>query len=175
MPLSWSSLSIELISYVILWKICFGTYFAPDHLSCGAPLFLCMSSSAPWSSLTSCYRILLHRGVATIGWGTLARMLLELLDRGGATDTLIVDATHLRKGRTTSSLCLKKGGRSRLTERTKGGISSNLHAGADGLDRPLRMFLIADRRSDQIAARAFLVGLPSAKHLSADRGYDVGS
>lgn len=42
--------------------------------------------------------------------GIFARMLLELADRGGATDTLMIDATHLKAHRTASSLGLKKGG-----------------------------------------------------------------
>jgi transposase len=42
--------------------------------------------------------------------GIFARMLLELADRGGATDMLMIDATHLKTHRTASSLGLKKGG-----------------------------------------------------------------
>ena len=38
-----------------------------------------------------------------------ARMLLELADQGGETDTLMIDATHLKAHRTASSLGLKKG------------------------------------------------------------------
>ncbi|SMX50938.1 hypothetical protein MAA8898_05145 [Maliponia aquimaris] len=41
--------------------------------------------------------------------GIFARMLLELADRGGATETLMIDATHLKTHRTASSLRLKKG------------------------------------------------------------------
>ena len=37
-------------------------------------------------------------------------MLLELAEQGGATDTLMIDATHLKTHRTASSLALKKGG-----------------------------------------------------------------
>ena len=42
--------------------------------------------------------------------GIFARMLLELADQGGRTDTLMIDATHLKTHRTASSLGLKKGG-----------------------------------------------------------------
>ena len=41
--------------------------------------------------------------------GIFARMLLELADQGGGTDTLMIDATHLKAHRTASSLGLKKG------------------------------------------------------------------
>ena len=37
-------------------------------------------------------------------------MLLELADQGGGTDTLMIDATHLKTHRTASSLGLQKGG-----------------------------------------------------------------
>jgi len=42
--------------------------------------------------------------------GIFARMLLELSDQGDETDTLMIDATHLKTHRTASSLGLKKGG-----------------------------------------------------------------
>jgi hypothetical protein len=37
-------------------------------------------------------------------------MLVELADQAGGTDTLMIDATHLKTHRTASSLGLKKGG-----------------------------------------------------------------
>lgn len=37
-------------------------------------------------------------------------MLLELASQGGRTETLMIDATHLKAHRTASSLGLKKGG-----------------------------------------------------------------
>jgi transposase len=42
--------------------------------------------------------------------GIFARMLLELSCQSSKTDTLMVDATHLKTHRTASSLGLKKGG-----------------------------------------------------------------
>ncbi len=42
--------------------------------------------------------------------GIFARMLLELADPGSGTNTLMIDATHLKTHRTASSLGLKKGG-----------------------------------------------------------------
>lgn len=41
--------------------------------------------------------------------GVFARMLLELADQGNETDTLMIDATHLKTHRTASSLGLQKG------------------------------------------------------------------
>lgn len=42
--------------------------------------------------------------------GVFARILLELADQGSDTETLMIDATHLKTHRTASSLRLKKGG-----------------------------------------------------------------
>ena len=103
-------------------------------------------------------------------------MLLELADQRQKIDTLMIDATHLKTHRTASSLGLKKGGndkRGRLIERTKGGMNSKLHTVTDALGRPMRMFLTAGQRSDYIGARTLLEGLPPAKHMLADRGYDA--
>ncbi len=41
--------------------------------------------------------------------GVFARMLLEMSDQSETTDTLMIDATHLKTHRTASSLRLKKG------------------------------------------------------------------
>ena len=48
-----------------------------------------------------------------------------------------------------------------------------MHTVTDTLGRPLRMFLTAGQRSDYIGARALLDGLPPARHMLADRGYDA--
>jgi len=42
--------------------------------------------------------------------GIFARMLVELSSQGGETETLMIDATHLKTHRTAPSLGLKKGG-----------------------------------------------------------------
>ena len=46
-------------------------------------------------------KVLIHR---TVG----GEMLLELADQGSRTDTLMLDATHLKTYRTASSLGLKR-------------------------------------------------------------------
>lgn len=56
---------------------------------------------------------------------------------------------------------------------TKGGRNTKLHAVTDGSGRPIRLFMTAGQRSDYLGARALLKGLPAAKHLLADRGYDA--
>ncbi len=100
-------------------------------------------------------------------------MLLELADQCRQTDTLMIEATHLKTHPTASSLGLKKGACGRLIGRTKGGKNSKLHTVTDAQGRPLRMFLMAGQHNDYIGARALLDTLPPAKHMLADRGYDA--
>lgn len=52
-------------------------------------------------------------------------------------------------------------------------MNSKLHAVTDALGRPVRMLLTAGQCSDYVGSRALLDGLPPAKHMLADRGYDA--
>jgi transposase len=99
-------------------------------------------------------------------------MLLELADQGGASDTLMINATHRKTHHTASSLGLKKGG-GHLIGRTKGGMNFKLHTATDAAGRPLRMFRIDGQWSDYIGVRALLNSLPPAEHMLADLGYDA--
>ncbi|MDF3607741.1 IS5 family transposase [Paracoccus sp. DMF-8] len=105
--------------------------------------------------------------------GVFATIMTELAGQAQETDTVMIDATHLKTHRTASSLGSKKGGRGRLIGRTKGGLNSKLHVLADAKGRPIRMFLSAGQTSDYIRARALLSQIPQAASLLADRGYDA--
>lgn len=74
--------------------------------------------------------------------GIVAQILVVLADYGGAIDTLMIDATHLKTHRSATSLRLKEG-QAPLIGRTKGGMNSKLHTVTDALGRPLRRFLTA--------------------------------
>ena len=56
------------------------------------------------------YKTLYNRWKRWSDKGIFARILLELARESEATDTLMMDATHLKAHRTASSLGLKKGG-----------------------------------------------------------------
>ena len=51
-------------------------------------------------------------------------------------------------------------------------MNSKLHAVGYGAGRPIRLHLTAGQRSDFKGADVLLPGLPPAKVLIADRGYD---
>ena len=67
----------------------------------------------------------------------------------------------------------QKGGRGRLIGRTKGGMSTKLHAICDSLGRPISFFVTAGQVSDYIGAAALLSSLPQVDWLLGDRGYDA--
>ena len=85
----------------------------------------------------------------------------------------MIDAASLKAHRTASSLRVEKGGpraqKGRLIGRTKGGLSTKLHAVADAEGGPIRFFLAAGQGSDCIGALALL----GADWLLADKGYDA--
>jgi transposase len=67
----------------------------------------------------------------------------------------------------------QKGGRGRLTGRTKGGMNTKLYAIFDRQGRPLDLFLTAGQVSGYIGARALSSSLPEVDWLLGDRGYDA--
>ena len=67
----------------------------------------------------------------------------------------------------------KKGGRRRLISRTRGGMSTKLHAICDSQGRPLNLFVTAGQVSDYIGARGLLSSLPDVDWLLGDHGYDA--
>ena len=68
----------------------------------------------------------------------------------------------------------QKGGQAdRLIGLTMGGRNTKLHAVKEASGHLIRLLLTAGHVSDYNGAKLLLDGLPSAKHLLADRGYDA--
>jgi transposase len=65
-----------------------------------------------------------------------------------------------------------KGAFPRCIGRTKGGLNLKLHAVCDGHGRPVLLLLTEGQMSDHKGAAMMLPGLPPARELLADRGYD---
>jgi transposase len=67
----------------------------------------------------------------------------------------------------------KKGGQAeQALGRSRGGFSTKIHVGVDGLGNPLRFILTAGQRHDITQAQALVVELDFA-HLIADKAYDA--
>ena len=67
----------------------------------------------------------------------------------------------------------KTGGPDHAIGRSRGGLSTKINALVDEHRLPLRIVLSAGQASDKAAVAALLDGLPPAKALVADRGYDA--
>jgi len=109
------------------------------------------------------------------GKGVSLRIFQALAGAGGdANDTPMIDATHLKTHRTTSSLKLGKHGDERHMGRPKGGLNSRPHAVTDAVGRPVLMFPTAGRISDHTGVRTLVNRLPDgANRPVADRGHDA--
>ena len=57
--------------------------------------------------------------------------------------------------------------------RTKGGMSTKLHAVTNTIGWLIRFFMTAGQVSDYTGARALVASLPAADWLLGDRGYDA--
>jgi len=66
----------------------------------------------------------------------------------------------------------KKGGPDHAIGRSRGGLSTKIHAVVDQDGLPIRLLLTAGHASDKAAAPALLEGLPLSQAVIADRGYD---
>ena len=87
-------------------------------------------------------------------------MMVDLAANHGETKTVMIDATYLKAQRTATDIAVKKGGRGRLIDQTKGGMNTKLHAIYDSQGRPLDLFVTAGQVSDYIGTQALLGSLP---------------
>ena len=85
-------------------------------------------------------KTLYNRWVRWGGLEVLARMLTEMAAEGQNTETVVIDATHLKAHRTASSLRGKKRGVQTLHRRTKSGTNSKLHVVTDSRGRPICIY-----------------------------------
>src|SRR3954463_2192142 len=69
----------------------------------------------------------------------------------------------------------QKGGRDRCLGRSRGGLTTKIHALVDQQGRPIRLKLTAGQESDIASAPAMLADLPKGAMLLADKGYDANA
>src|SRR5436305_10224565 len=69
----------------------------------------------------------------------------------------------------------KKGGADRCLGRSRGGLTTKIHALVDQQGRPIRLKLTAGQESDIASAPAMLGDLPKGAMLLADKGYDANA
>lgn len=105
--------------------------------------------------------------------GVFTRMMKGLSIQKAEPQTVMIEAAYLKAHPTASSLGAKKGDLGRLIGRTKGGMSTKLHAITDANGRPLSFVITAGQIGDYTGVAASLDNLPKAKWMIADRGYDA--
>ena len=59
--------------------------------------------------------------------------------------------------------------------RSRGGLTTKIHALVDARGRPIRLHLTAGQKSDIEAAPGLIADLPAGAMLLADKGYDANS
>ncbi len=68
-----------------------------------------------------------------------------------------------------------KGGRDRCLGRSRGGLTTKIHALVDGQGRPIKLQLTAGEKSDIASAEGLIADLPEGAMLLADKGYDANA
>src|SRR3954452_13382468 len=82
---------------------------------------------------------------------------------------------HVDRSRPSTRCNGKKGGRDRCLGRSRGGLTTKIHALVDQQGRPIRVKLTAGQESDIASAPAMLADLPKGAMLLADKGYDANA
>ena len=131
-----------------------------------------------WRDAPACYgphKTLYNRFVRWSKAGVFDRIFQALASESTASETLMIDSTHLKAHRTASqpalklAPCLTRGGvLSRHIGRTRGGLNSKLHAVCDG--KPLILLLTAGQASDYRGADMVLPALPQADRHDCRQG-----
>lgn len=67
------------------------------------------------------------------------------------------------------------GGRDRCLGRSRGGLTTKIHALVDGQGRPIKLQLTAGEKSDIASAEGLISDLPEGAMLLADKGYDANA
>ena len=135
-------------------------------------IFWVLRSGAPWRDLpesfgpyTTCYNRFVRWRRAAV-W---ARIMAALATTHDATVQMI-DTSIVRVHQ--HGACIASNGE-QLMGRSRGGLTSKIHALVDTNGLPVRLALTAGEAHDNRLASALLSGLKSGAMLLADRGYDA--
>lgn len=136
-------------------------------------IFWVLRSGAPWRDLperygprTTCYNRFVRWRKAGV-WDRLMEAIAKAYDgRVQMIDTSIV-RVH-QQGATA-----KRGGRDHCLGRSRGGLTTKIHALVDAQGRPIKLMLTAGQKSDIASAADLIKELPEGAMLLADKGYDA--
>jgi transposase len=136
-------------------------------------IFWVLRSGAPWRDLperygpcTTCYNRFVRWRKAGV-WDRLMDATTKAHDGKGADDR------HLHRSRPSAGRDGKKGGRDHCLGRSRGGLTTKIHALVDAQGRPIQLTLTAGQASDIASAADLITELPEGAMLLADKGYDA--
>ncbi|MER8583583.1 IS5 family transposase [Mesorhizobium sp. M1423] len=69
----------------------------------------------------------------------------------------------------------KKGDRDHCLRRSRGGLTTKIHALVDAKSRPIKLMLTAGQKSDVASAEDVITDLPEGAMLLAEKGYDASA
>ena len=105
--------------------------------------------------------------------GATGRLATGLRGTGGQVASLPAPDRLLDRARSPARGGRKKGGSDHAIGRSRGGLTTKIHAVVDAQGLPVRLVISPGQASDKTIAPSLLANLPAAQALVADRGYDA--
>ncbi|WP_293878138.1 MULTISPECIES: IS5 family transposase [unclassified Sphingomonas] len=136
-------------------------------------IFYVLRTGSPWRDLPARYgphTTVYNRFNRWAKAGVWVRVF-ETLAAGAPASMHLIDSSIVRAHQHAAGG--KKGGADHAIGRSRGGLSTKINALVDQDGLPLRITLSAGQASDKAAVGALIDGLPPARALVADRGYDA--
>ncbi|WP_157672635.1 IS5 family transposase, partial [Chelatococcus daeguensis] len=136
-------------------------------------IFWCLRSGAPWADMPARY------GPPTTIYNRFNRWrkagvwdrLMDAITRAYDGDVQMIDTSVVRVHQ--HGATAKRGGVDRCLGRSRGGLTTKLHALVDSRGRPILLKLTAGQASDLASAKDLIGYLAPGSMLLADKGYDA--
>ncbi|MER8779486.1 IS5 family transposase [Mesorhizobium sp. M0977] len=138
-------------------------------------IFWVLRSGAPWRDLperygprTTCYNRFVRWRKAGV-WNR----LMDAITNAHDGKVQMIDTSIVRVHQQGANG--KKGDRDHCLGRSRGGLTTKIHALVDAKGRPIKLMLTAGQKSDIASAADLISDLPEGAMLLADKGYDANA
>ncbi|MER8792212.1 IS5 family transposase [Mesorhizobium sp. M0983] len=138
-------------------------------------IFWVLRSGAPWRDVperygprTTCYNRFVRWRKAGV-WDR----LVDAITKGHDGKVQMIDTSIVRVHQ--QGATAKKGGRDHCLGRSRGGLTTKIHALVDAKGMPIKLMLTAGQMSDIASAADLITDLPEGAMLLADKGYDANA
>ncbi|MER8406837.1 IS5 family transposase [Mesorhizobium sp. M1307] len=138
-------------------------------------IFWVLRSGAPWRDLpgrygppTTCYNRFVRWRKAGV-WDR----LMDAITKAHDSKVQMIDTSIVRVHQ--QGATGKKGDRDHCLGRSRGGLTTKIHALVDAKGRPIKLMLTAGQKSDIASAADLITDLPEGAMLLADKGYDANT